>query len=69
MDDDLVQALAGAVLLRDRLAEASDQEGTHLALLTVDALNRVCAIRGISTSGRAKLITRPGQLPTLGFTS
>ncbi len=67
MDDDVVQALAGAVLLRDRLAEAADQEGTHVALLIVDALNRICAERGISTGGQAKLITQPGKLPTLGF--
>ena len=67
MDDDLIQALAGAVLVRDRLAEAADHEGTSIAVLTVDALNRLCRERGINVGGQAKLIFRPGQLPTLGF--
>jgi hypothetical protein len=41
VDADLLQALAGAVLLRDRFAESGDHEGTTIALLTVEARNRL----------------------------
>jgi hypothetical protein len=64
---DLVSALAGAVLLRDRLAEAGDGEGTYLALVTVDALNRVAGELGLVPSGRATLVERSGGPPVPQF--
>ena len=66
---DLVQALAGAVLVRDRLAESGDTEGTHWALLTITALNRVIDALGVERpTGTAALVHRSGMMPVLGFT-
>jgi hypothetical protein len=66
---DLVQALAGAVLVRDRLAESGDSEGTHWALLIVDALNRVIDALGLERPfGTAALVHRSGTMPVPGFT-
>jgi hypothetical protein len=67
MEQDVLQALAGAVLLRDRLAEAGDRDGTYLALTTVDALNRVCRAAGVEPSGRAAVISGEDRPPVPGF--
>jgi hypothetical protein len=64
VQDHLLQALAGAVMLRDRLAEAGDGEGTHLALLTVQALNEVFgALSMEQPSGMARLLPRASRQP------
>ena len=66
--DHLLQALAGAVLLRDRLAEAGDNEGTQVGLLTVDALNHVFDALALDhPQGTARMLPRPGRPPLLGF--
>jgi hypothetical protein len=68
VENDLLQALAGAVLLRDRLADAGDSEGTALALLTVDALNRLLDALAVDhPSGLAGMIPRQGRPPVPGF--
>jgi hypothetical protein len=70
VEDDLAQALAGAVLLRDRLAAAGDSEGTTLALLTVEALNRLLDALSVDhPSGLAGLVAREGRPPVPGFVS
>lgn len=66
--DHLLQALAGAVLLRDRLAETGDSEGTHVGLLTVGALNHVLdALAMDHPQGTARMLPRPGRPPVPGF--
>ena len=68
VEDDLLQALAGAVLLRDRLAELGDHEGTTLALLTVEALNRLLDALSVDhPSGLAGMVPREGRPPVPGF--
>ena len=70
VEDDLLQALAGAVLLRDRLAEAGDSEGTLLALSIVDALNRLLAALNVDPpSGLAGMVARDDRPPAPGFAS
>jgi len=65
-----MEALAGVVLLRDRLAEAGDGEGTTLALQTVAALNRLLDALGAERPvGLAQMIKREGRPPTAGFVS
>ncbi len=67
-ENDLLQALAGAVLLRDRLADAGDSEGTAVALLTVDALNRLLDALAVDhPSGLAGMIPHRGRPPMPGF--
>jgi hypothetical protein len=70
VEHDLLQALAGAALLRDRLAEAGDIDGTRLALQTGTALNRVFAALSMDLpSGTAQLVVRDGRPPAPGFVS
>ena len=66
--DHLLQALAGAVLLRDRLADAGDSEGTRVGLLTVVALNHVLDALALDhPQGTARMLPRPGRPPVPGF--
>jgi hypothetical protein len=68
--DDVLQALAGAVLLRDRLAELGDRETTVIALMTVDALNRLLAPLSIEPpTGLAAMVPRRDNPPAPGFVS
>jgi hypothetical protein len=67
--DDVLQALAGAALLRDRLAESGDGEGTVIALKTVDALSRLLDALSIEwPTGLAAMVQR-GKPPAPGFVS
>jgi hypothetical protein len=67
-EPDLLQALAGAVLLRDRLAMAGDSEGSILALHTVAALNRMLTALGLDPPREnAVMVTRDGKPPVPGF--
>lgn len=64
----VLQALAGAVLLRDRLAEADDHEGTQLALLTVAALNNVLDDLSLPhPTGLAQMLMQDDAPPMPGF--
>ena len=67
VENDLLQALAGAVLLRDRLADAGDSEGTALALLTVDARNAVDVLAVDHPSGLAGCIPTPRPTTRAGL--
>jgi hypothetical protein len=70
VEENLLQALAGAVLLRDRLADAGDHEGTTIALLTVEALNRLLDTLAVDhPTGPAAMVVLEGTPPVPGFVS
>jgi hypothetical protein len=55
-------------MLRDRLAEAGDDEGTRLALMTVSALNGAFDDLSIEhPTGMAKLLPQESRPPAPGF--
>ena len=66
--NDLLEALAGAVLMRDGLAETGDSEGLIVALQTVAALNRlVDALGADHPVGSAAMVKRDGERATTGW--
>jgi hypothetical protein len=68
VEADLLRALAGAVLLRDRFAESGDHEGTTIALLTVEALNRLLdALTVDAPSGLATMVASESGPPEPRF--